>query len=150
NRYFLDRLADSVNAVSQFSADSLAHVDGFWRGRIEVIENGIDLAKFTLNSRPPPELDPARRYIVNVARLHPVKDHATLLRAFQKLAAVHPEVDLVLVGDGELHPDLAKLSQKLGIQDRVRFLGVRDDVPAILHVCTVFVLTSLSEGAPLT
>jgi glycosyltransferase involved in cell wall biosynthesis len=150
NRCLLDRMADSVNAVSQFSADSLAHVDGFSRGRIEVIENGIDLAKFTLNSSPPSDLDPARRYIVNVARFHPVKDHATLLRAFQKLAPAHPDVDLVLIGDGELRQNLAHLSQEFGIQDRVRFLGIRNDVPAILHASAAFVLTSLSEGAPLT
>jgi glycosyltransferase involved in cell wall biosynthesis len=150
NRFLFNRLADSVTAVSRFSADSLARVDGFSRERIEVIENGIDLAQFTLNSRPPSDLDPTRRYIVNVARFHPVKDQATLLRAFHQLAPAHPDVDLLLVGDGPLRGGLEQLSQELHIKDRVRFLGVRKDVPAILHASKVFVLTSLSEGAPLT
>jgi glycosyltransferase involved in cell wall biosynthesis len=150
NRFLFNRLADSVTAVSRFSADSLARVDGFSRERIEVIENGIDLAQFTLNSRPPSDLDPTRRYIVNVARFHPVKDQATLLRAFHQLALGHPDVDLLLVGDGPLRGGLEQLSQQLHIKDRVHFLGVRKDVPAILHASEVFVLTSLSEGAPLT
>src|SRR5207245_7566995 len=79
-----------------------------------------------------------------------VKDQATLLRAFHQLARGHPDVDLLLVGDGPLRGGLEQLSQELGIKDRVRFLGVRTDVPAILHASKVFVLTSLSEGARLT
>jgi glycosyltransferase involved in cell wall biosynthesis len=150
NRLLLDRLTDSVNAVSRFSADSLAHEDGFRSRPIEVIENGVDVARFAPDGRPPPDLEPARRYIVNVARFHPVKDQATLLEAFSRLAPAHADVDLLLVGDGALRQELEQLSQKTHLGDRIRFLGVRNDVPAILLACDVFVLTSLSEAAPLT
>ena len=150
NRVFLNRLTDTVNAVSRFSADSLAREDGFRSRPIDVIENGVDIAGFASDGNRPTDLDPARRYIVNVARLHPVKDQATLLEAFSRLAPAHPDVDLLLVGDGALRQELEQLSQKIRLGDRIRFLGVRNDVPAILHACDVFVLTSLSEAAPLT
>ncbi len=150
NRLFLDRMADAVDAVSRFSADSLADQDGFSRRRIEVIENGVDLGRFSQDAQPPVDLDSTRRYLVNVARFHPVKDQATLLRAFQEVAADYPDVDLLLVGDGGLRGELERLSQELGLGQRIRFLGVRRDVPAILQASEIFVLTSLSEAAPLT
>ncbi len=151
NRLLLDHLADAVSAVSAFSAASLAEKDGFSEQQIEVIENGVDIQR--INGADIPHnlgLDRSRRYLVCVARFHPVKDHATLLRAFVIVARQRPEVDLLLVGDGPLGSDLEKLAQELGIKPRVRFLGLRPDVPGILRAAKVFVLTSLSEAAPLT
>ena len=91
NRLVLDHLADAVNACCRFSADSLNRVDGFAGERIEVIENGIDLERYgrggdRLALRRRLGLAPERRYLACVARFHPVKDHATLLRAFAAVA----------------------------------------------------------------
>ncbi len=73
-----------------------------------------------------------------------------LLRAFGMVAAARPDVDLLLVGDGPLRGDLEQLVRGMGIEHRVRFLGIRGDVPAILRALDVFVLTSVSEAASLT
>ena len=107
NRLVLDHLANAVNACCRFSADSLGRVDGFAAGRIEVIENGIDLERYGRGSdrlalRQRLGLVPERRYLACVARFHPVKDHATLLQAFAAVAAARDDVDLLLVGDGPL------------------------------------------------
>jgi glycosyltransferase involved in cell wall biosynthesis len=88
--------------------------------------------------------------VANIARFHPVKDQAMLLRAFREVAAARPDVDLLLVGDGSLRPDLEKQVREGGIEGRVRFLGVRFDVPDILRAIDVFALTSVSEAASLT
>jgi glycosyltransferase involved in cell wall biosynthesis len=155
NRLVLDRLADAVNACCAFSARSLGRLDGFAGSRIEVIPNGIEVGRYG----PAPDraalrrrlgLDPARRYLVNVARLHPVKDQAMLLRAFGAVVAARPDVDLLLVGDGPLRGDLEGLARDLGVGPRVRFLGVRFDVPDLLRAADVFALTSVSEAASLT
>ncbi len=155
NRLVFDRLADRVNAVCQFSAEALAEKDGFRGDRIEVIENGIDLSRY----RPTEDrtalrlrlgLDPSRLYVANVARLHPVKDQATLVRAFADVAARLPDADLLLVGDGALRASLEQQVQELGLRDRVRFLGVRRDVPDLLHAIDLFTLTSVSEAASIT
>jgi glycosyltransferase involved in cell wall biosynthesis len=155
NRLVLDRLADAVNACCAFSAEGLARVDGFAGGRIEIIENGIDLGRYRsggdrMTLRRELGLDPGRRYVTAVARFHPVKDHAMLLRAFAAVAAARPDVDLLLAGDGPLRADLEKQAETFGITPRVRFLGVRPDVAAILQASDLFTLTSVSEAASLT
>lgn len=155
NRLFLDRLADAVTAVCRFSARSLTKVDGFSGRRIQVIENGIEIERYSSASdrqalRQRLGLDPQRRYLVNVARCHPVKDQATLLRAFRVVAEAVADADLLLVGDGALRKQLEILAGSLGIAERVRFLGIRHDVPDILRSADIFALTSLSEAASLT
>ncbi len=155
NRLIMDRLADAVNAVCHFSARSLARVDGFSGGRIQVIENGIDVAQYRPSHdrsalRRKLGLTPDRRYVANVARLHPVKDQATLVRAFSMVAATHAEVDLLLVGDGPERGRLQALVTEMGLVTRVNFLGVRSDVPDILRAADLFALTSVSEAASLT
>jgi glycosyltransferase involved in cell wall biosynthesis len=155
NRLFLDHLADAVNAVCAFSRRSLTRVDGFSGRRIAVIANGIDFDRY----RPKLDraalhrflnLDPARLYVATVARFHPVKDHATLLRAFQIVAGKRADVDLLLVGDGPLRETLERQVRSLGIERRVLFLGVRPDIPDLLQAVNVFALTSVSEAASLT
>jgi glycosyltransferase involved in cell wall biosynthesis len=155
NRLVFDRLADRINAVCAFSADALSRNDGFRRDRIAVIENGIDLPRYA----PPADrdalkqrlgLDPARRYVTIVARFHPVKDHRMLLEAFQRVLPGRPDVDLLLVGDGPLRGDLTAQAGTLGIDGRVRFLGVRSDVAELLAASDIFALTSVSEAASLT
>jgi L-malate glycosyltransferase len=155
NRLLLSRLADEINGVCQFSARSLAEVDGFGARQIEVITNGIDVARYSkpadrLGIRSQLGIDPRRRIVMCIARFHPVKDHATLLRAFAGAAATRPDIDLVLAGDGALRSDLESLAVNLGIASRTRFLGVRRDVPELLQAADVFALTSLSEAASLT
>ena len=155
NRLVFDRLADDVNACIGFSARALSRIDGFAGNRIRVIENGIDVERYgpaedrsTLRK----ELGwPAgRRVLIHVARHHPVKDQATLLRGFAQFAPHRPDVDLVLVGDGPLRGDLEELGRSLGISDRLRFLGIRSDIPVLLRAADAFALTSVSEAASLT
>jgi glycosyltransferase involved in cell wall biosynthesis len=155
NRLVLDRLADDVNAVCEFSAKSLAEKDGFRANRIQIIPNGIDLPRYApvadrAGLRLRLGLSPLRRYITCVARLHPVKDHRTLLKAFSSIAALRPDVDLLLVGDGPLRSELESRARELGVMDRVHFLGVRQDIPEILRAVDIFALTSVSEAASIT
>jgi glycosyltransferase involved in cell wall biosynthesis len=155
NRLLLAGRADAVNACSRFSADALARLDGFPARRIEVIENGVtlDLYRPAADRRAAKRdlgLDPDRRYVALIGRFHPVKDHATMLAAFREVARSRRDVDLLLVGDGPLRGDAEGRAADLGIAGRVRFLGVRRDVPEILGAIDVFALTSLSEAASLT
>jgi glycosyltransferase involved in cell wall biosynthesis len=153
NRFALDHLADAVNACCGFSARALARVEGFSGRRIEVLENGIELERYGRAAdraavRRSLGLDVARRYVATVARLHPVKDHATLLRGFAQVAVARPDVDLLLIGDGPLRGALEEQARGLG--ERVRFLGVRSDIAALLGAVDLFALTSVSEAASLT
>ncbi|MGL6073237.1 MAG: glycosyltransferase [Fimbriiglobus sp.] len=155
NRLILDRLADAVNACCKFSGDALSRIDGFAGNRIEIIENGIELDRYgpatdRAELRTRLGLNPTRRSLVHVARHHPVKDQATLIRAFALAAPDLPDVDLVMVGDGPLREDLTKLAAELGVKDRVQFVGIQSNVHDWLRACHVFALTSVSEAASLT
>ncbi len=155
NRLVLRHFASAVNACCGFSARAVAEVDGFAPTPVEVIENGIAVDRYSRSAdrvalRSALGLDPARRYVACVARFHPVKDHAMLIRAFAQIAKQHLDVDLLLAGDGPLREDLQRQVSELRIENRVRFLGVRSDVPKLLQAVDVFALTSVSEAASLT
>lgn len=155
NRLVLDRLADAVTACSKFSAQGLRNVDGFAGSRIQVIENGVEIDQYGVSwnraaTKRTVGLDPDRKYLIHAARHHPVKDQKTLLGGFALAAADLPHVDLLMVGDGVLRNDLERMASELHIAHRVKFLGVRNDVPDLMRASDVFVLSSLSEAASLT
>jgi glycosyltransferase involved in cell wall biosynthesis len=155
NRLLLDRAADAVNACCQYSARELSRLDGFRGNRIQVIENGITLSKYGPAEDPQAQklklkLDPNKTYISHVARHHPVKDQATLIRGFAGVAADFPFVDLLMVGDGELRQQLEELAQSLGVRDRVVFAGIRKDVHEWLKASEIYAITSVTEAASLT
>lgn len=83
-----------------------------------------------------------------VARLHPVKDHPSLLRAFPEVLERFPSARLILIGDGPARNDLEDITRKLRIAASVHFLGQRTDGAALLAGCDVATLTSLQEGSP--
>lgn len=89
--------------------------------------------------------------IVCVANLRPEKDHATLLDAFARVATVHTEAHLLLVGDGEAEArqSLERRIARAGLGARISLLGRRADVAAVLRGCDLAVLASASEGFPL-
>ena len=79
-----------------------------------------------------------------------MKDHRLLIESFALVAAVLPEADLLLVGDGPLRAEIEQQVGALGLGSRVRFLGIRPDVPDLLASADVFALPSVSEAASLT
>lgn len=85
-----------------------------------------------------------------MARLHPVKDQLTLLRAVRLVVDEIPGFELDVIGDGPLRETLEREVADLGIGGHVRFLGMRSDVAPLLRDAGLFVLSSLSEGVSLT
>ena len=87
---------------------------------------------------------------VCVARFYEQKNHKTLIEAFAAAAATLPNAKLLLAGDGHLREDVQAQVRSLGLPEKVRFLGRRDDIPELLAACDVFALASLWEGNPLS
>ena len=90
-----------------------------------------------------PEATPV---IGTIANLYPVKGHTYLLKAAAEVAKVVPQAVWLLAGRGHLLGQLQDEACRLGIAERVRFLGFRDDPAALLQALDLFVLPSLSEG----
>jgi glycosyltransferase involved in cell wall biosynthesis len=84
--------------------------------------------------------------IGHVGRFSPVKNHDLLLRSFAEFASNVPDAVLVMVGTGELQPQIEKLAHELGISGRIRFAGLSDDIPAYMAMFELFVFPSFSEG----
>ena len=80
-----------------------------------------------------------------VGRLAPPKRPDLALRA---LAARAPDAELQIVGDGPLQAGAERLAAELGVAERVRFLGHRDDVPELLARAECALLASDYEGSP--
>jgi glycosyltransferase involved in cell wall biosynthesis len=120
-----------------------------------VIPNGIPVDEYTTNPKVRAQfraaygVEPDARVIVHVGRFVPLKNHALLLQAFAQLDVSIP-LYLWLVGDGELRPAMEQLAQDLGVAHRVRFWGIREDVPAILNASDIFTLPSEHEGNPMS
>lgn len=118
--------------------------------KLVVIPNGVDLSRFGGRSRENADLGlpPGQRLIVYAGRLESQKRVDWLLglapRFFQQL----PGHLLVIAGDGPLAGELRQLNTQLGLDDRVRFLGWRGDLPAILQSSDLLVLPSAWEGMP--
>jgi glycosyltransferase involved in cell wall biosynthesis len=147
---YVSRVSRMV-AVSEDLRDFIVRRAGVAERRVSVIYNGVD------PWRPPAPAQAAairtelglhayEHVIGAVGSLYPVKGHIHLIRALPGILAAHPSIVLLVVGRGDLEESLKTEASRLGVQDRVRFLGFRADVPALLSQLDVFVLPSLSEG----
>jgi sugar transferase (PEP-CTERM/EpsH1 system associated) len=144
---FASFLSDAVVAVSEDAARVACDVERVPTRRVRVFPNGVDLARWPVRDTREPTGPPRA---VCVARLDPVKDHASLFRAARLVHDAEPSFRLDVVGDGPERPRLEALVRELGLEDTVVFQGHRDDVETALAGADVFVLASTTEGISLT
>jgi glycosyltransferase involved in cell wall biosynthesis len=88
--------------------------------------------------------------IIQVARLDGLKDHATAVRAMEHVVRNRPNARLVLVGEGPELDNIKQVVRECRVESYVRFMGMRRDVPRLLRASDIFLLSSKSEGIPLT
>lgn len=91
---------------------------------------------------------PARRVLLAVGRLDPVKNFGGLLAVFARLGERHPDWDLVILGDGPERQALEAARTALGLEGRVLMPGIAGNVAHWHERCDLFVLSSRSEGFP--
>lgn len=146
-----DHLADLTTVVCSEASSYYVRTKAVSAGRILTMPNGVDVDRY----RP----DAALRYTTRLtldldreftwicaARFHSIKNHQALLRAFHQTLQNRPESVLLLVGEGPGHAELQALACELGMQSKVRFLGRRNDLPALLNASDAFVLASRFEA----
>lgn len=146
----LDRLTLPLTARVLCVADALARDYG---ARTTVIPNGVDVEELEASRGDAAQvrggLGLGRGPVVGFAgRLTPQKDPVTFLRALAAVRREMPAATGLVVGDGPLRVDLEREATRLGLGPHCVFTGGRTDVPALLGVMDVFVLSSVSEGFP--
>lgn len=119
------------------------------------IPNGVDLTALTQPGaretwRRRQGFAPDAVLLVSVARLDSQKNPLLLIEAFAKGTVAHADCHLLLAGTGSLAEAAQQAAARLGITERVHFLGVREDIPALLAASDGFVLASDWEGNPMS
>ncbi|MDH3222850.1 MAG: glycosyltransferase [Gemmatimonadota bacterium] len=147
---------DKVLAISQPVADFATGSQGFPRAKVEVLHSPVDLREF----RPPtPDqarearqglgLDPEAPVAACVARFHEIKGVDLLVEAWAEVVERAPSATLLLLGDGPQRALLEARARALGLEDRIRFLGYREDVSVGLWASDILVVPSRMEGLSL-
>lgn len=112
--------------------------------KIKVINRGRNSSQI-IKKQPGP-INRKEIHFVNVSRLFAVKAHTNLILGFKKFTTHFSNATLDIVGDGPLRDELQQLIDKNNLQDKVKLLGARKDVPSLLHDYDCFVFPSLVEG----
>lgn len=140
---------DNYICVSE-SIKNLLDDNGF-RGHKYIVGNGIDIRNVEVSVtvkdiRRSFNIDEDDFVYVMVARMHPVKNHEKLIKAFYILQKENPHVKLVLVGDGKLQERLTNIVHDMKIEDKVIFAGFRENAADFINMSDISVLTSFNEG----
>ena len=120
-----------------------------------ILNNAIDTKRYIYNKEKSLEmkekLDIKGKFIIgHVGRFRPQKNHSFIIDIFKEVCEKESNSALLLVGDGPLEEDIKRKVDDLGLLDKVKFLGARNDVNDLMQCMDVFVLPSLYEGIPLT
>lgn len=148
----LARATDVLVAVSEEVRDDLLELGVGRPEQYRVIRLGFDLSEHLEVREPSGALrehlgvGPDELLVGLVGRLVPIKDHETALEAVRRI----PDVHMALLGDGELRATLEERARRLGVADRVHFVGWWTDIPAAMADMDVVALSSRNEGTPVS
>jgi len=145
-------------AVSAANRRLLARAFAMAEEAILIIPNGVKLARFAddpvlrdgTRQRLSEEWGIARdaTLCLTVGRLAPQKGHDVLIPAIPHIVAAHPNVHFIWAGEGPSKKALIRQLETYHCADRVTFLGLRDDIPALLQAADYFVHPARFEGQP--
>ncbi len=145
-RYFIDCVVVVADKV----------LGGVIKGRKRIIPNGLNIERFQKDDEL--RAQQRKRYLIEdhhrvvgcVGRLSKEKNQMLLLKAVTALIEVDERIRVLLVGDGPEKNTLVDYCETAGISKKVIWTGLLDDVASIYQAMDVFVLSSLTEGVPLT
>lgn len=149
---FAFRFAHAIEANAEAVANYLAS-NGVPRNKIFVNHNGLDFERLSPKTDDRDQalesvgLPKERRFVTLVANLrHGVKNQEMMIRSAAALAGEFADVDFVFAGEGGRKEMLESLADELGVRERCLFPGRCADVPSLLMVSEICVLTSFAEG----
>jgi glycosyltransferase involved in cell wall biosynthesis/acetyltransferase-like isoleucine patch superfamily enzyme len=141
----LNRFVTATVANSEACRQAVIADENPPNGSVVVLENGVDLSRFSDPRCGPCGAGAARRVGV-VANLRPVKGIDVFLGAAAAVAAAHPDVAFAVAGEGELRPELERRAAAPDLEGRFALPGTVADVPGFLAGLDVAVLPSRAEG----
>lgn len=147
-------LSDLTTNVSTYASQSFIKKKAVPQNGISTIYNGVDFNNFTYHSdankkiKDELNIDSQDRILLAVGRFHAAKNYPNLIEAIGLLSKKINNFVLLIAGDGDLRPEIEAYIQKQKIENRIRLLGRRSDIPTLMSACDVFILSSNYEGLP--
>lgn len=145
-----------LNATHYFCCSELA---GRWLfgdkayndGKVKLINNAINVDKFiydeNIRREIRKELKVEDKFVIgHIGRFVFSKNHDFLIEIFKEVNKINKNICLLLIGEGEIKDNIIKKVNDVGISDKIKFLGIRDDVNDLMQAMDVFVLPSRYEG----
>ena len=150
----LDRFTDHYVAVSRDLRDEGVRAGIFRPDKVTVIPNGLQLDHVpsvfdAAAKRQALGIPEGRPIIGTVTRLEPQKANDVFLRAAARVVSRVPNLVILIAGDGPQRAELEALAARLGLTERVRFLGWRSDAAELLGALDIFCMSSRWEGCPI-
>lgn len=142
--------ATKLLACSRAAGISLYGMDADFK----VINNGVNTAELAFSpavrTQKRDELGLSGKFaLMHTGRFVKEKNHKFLLDVFAQFLKLKPNAVLLLAGGGPLENDIRHKAKKLGVENKIKFLGFRNDVSAILQAADAFIMPSVREGLPL-
>ncbi len=141
------RHARFVVAITQYCHSIVdAETEGQFSDKIHIVHCGLDMSEFEQ-----PDKVPDNKTLICVGRLCKAKAQTLLIEALHQIVEKHPDVRLVLIGDGEDRPAVEDAVARLDLQDYVEMVGWKSnsEVRQALRQNRAMVLPSLAEGLPI-
>ncbi|UCE67742.1 MAG: glycosyltransferase family 4 protein [Candidatus Zixiibacteriota bacterium] len=156
--FFIRRFASKIVFVADFMKDDYINKVRFPGKKALTIYNGLDMDLATNDldiSALKAELcvNESDLLVGHIANFRVPKGHKFLIAAAGLVCKELKNVKFLLIGDegdGSLKGEIQDLIIKMDLTDNIRLLGFRDDIPKLLNLMDVFVLSSISEGLPLS
>jgi glycosyltransferase involved in cell wall biosynthesis len=147
-------LADVTTAVSRVAELEATRRGAAPAGSILLVPNGLSTAPYARNdavrARTRESLDLGDQFAwLAVGRLAEAKGYDDMIAALAEVLRSYPDARLLIAGVGSLDDVLRAEIRRLGLDDSVRLLGLRTDVPALMQAADGFVMTSRWEGLPM-
>ena len=146
------RITDQMVALTQTEKNDYVALSVFSPEKVATIHSGVDVDRYMniqvniAEKKRMLGLNSKGLVVGTVGWLLSIKGPMHLLKAMSNVWESHPETSLIFVGKGDLEKGLKEEVHRMGVWDKVKFLGWRDDIPEIMQVLDVFVLASLNEG----
>lgn len=155
SRPIMRMLSSVMLAPSKEAGEWLFGHKAVTTGKVVLLNNGVDTKQYSFASerreriRKELGIKDDTTIVGHVGRFNHQKNHTKLLGVFSEMIKII-DCELVLVGNGELKGEIEQKTQELKITDRVKILGIRNDVPDLLSAFDIIVFPSFYEGMPNT
>lgn len=154
NKRLIPRYATDYFACSKVAGEWLFSKKTMKSPNFHIIHNALNLEEFLFSEKERneirTELGIGNQYVIgHIGRFEEQKNHIFLIEIFREVAKIREDVELLLIGDGELLKEIQEKVENYGLKEKVQFLGIRNDVRRLWKAMDLFLFPSLYEGLPI-